>query len=90
MSELIWDLGGKWESLALVAASKEAAEPVLVLLQAVCSSATPGTRAASYVAQFNCPCDSRPHIAMQLVLLKASVVIMVLVKYYLVFWPAAA
>lgn len=89
-SKLIWDLGGKWGSPAIATASQEAAEPVLVLLWAVCSFATPGTRAAGYVAPFKCLCGSRPHIAVQRVLLKASVVVVVLVKCYLVFWPVAS
>lgn len=43
VSKLFWDLGGKWASPALAAASQEAAEPVLVLQQALCSSTSPGT-----------------------------------------------
>lgn len=37
-----------------------------------------------------CLCVSRPRIAPQLLLLKASVVIMVLVKHCLVFWPVVS
>jgi len=50
VSKLIWDLAGGWESLALAVAPQEAVEPVLVLLQVVCSSVSQGTSAASYVA----------------------------------------
>lgn len=84
------DLGGNWESPAPVAVSQEAAEPVLVLPQAVCSSASPGTRAASCVASYKWLGDCRPPISMQLVMLKASVGTMVLAKCYLVLWPVAS